>query len=512
MANKELSSHHPEINKPQEACGITAIFSKTGKNIAQISPPLQEKIQHRGYDTAGIALWNDGELLVHVGEGKVMDVFPPDFPFEDSDRGIGHNRYGTSGGDNKDDSRGAQPAVGEYKGRKVAIAYNGNLPDEERHKLQLRLPEELRNNIFDTEDIVNAIVSAKGDDWEERIKNGLNGVDLAYSLTILTDDGRVFGLRGPSGTWPLWYGETENNIIFASETRVYNEDNIQWKEVEPGELIEATVDGVLKKRIFEETVPLTRCALHDTYGAKEDSLMSEGVTYKDFRRELGIELAREHPLDVDIIAGVPNTATVIADGYAEGLGKKATSLIKKNGANKESETRSFIAQNVDKTSEIISKKYKSVDQEMARGKRIAIVEDSLIRGRTMKGDPEKKLKGVIELVREAGAKEIHLLLALSKFVEGCDMGYAIRKGQLVALVRGENGNYIERSAQEIAVEIGADSVNYLSVEGIKRVYERVLGKKEVACMSCMGEEHPLKTILKRKLSSMREKEEVVFSA
>lgn len=503
MAHPELSVNRGEVNGPQEACGIAATYSKVGEKISPITPRLLNEIQHRGQDSAGMATWdNSGQINSFVGQGKVANAFPGDFEFGKynliSDRSVGHVRYGTSGGDNKDDARGAQPAVGEYRGRKIAVAYNGNLPDEARQRLQLKLPQELRNSMFDTEDIVNAIVSADGDTWEEKIKSGLNGIDLAYSLTLLTNDGRVFGLRGPSGTWPLWRGETKDKIIFASETRVYKDENIKWQEVKPGELVEATPDGVVTRKIFEETAPLFHCVLHDAYGAREDSLMTENITYAAFRRELGRELAKEHPIDVDLIVGVPHTGLVMAQGYAEELGKKPTVLIEKDEENIESEDRSFMAQDLDRTSRTVDKKYKIDEKKAAeaKGKRILLIDDSLIRGKTMGGDPQKGLRGVIDFVRGVGVKEVHLAVTLPKFVDGCDMGYYIRQDQLVAVVKDGNGRYIERSEQEIARIIGADSVNFLSMDGIKRVYGKALGKQDIACMACMGGEHPLKRISK----------------
>ena len=516
MSKAELFVPQPERLGPREACGITAVFSKTGdKNISTMTPCLQNELQHRGFDQAGIAVWNNGKINVHVGQGKVLEVFPKNFPFEEKglvgDRAIGHNRYGTSGGDNKDDTRGAQPAIGEYEGRRLALAYNGNLPDEMRQKLKLRIPEELRNSMFDTEDIANAIVSAEREAWEEKIKNALSGIELAYSVTLLTDDGRVFGLRGPSGTWPLWYGETDNKIIFVSETRAYQDENIEWQEVKPGELVEATSNGVVKRKIFEERTPLSRCSLHDVYGAKEDSLMTEGIAYAVFRKELGRELAREHPLvDVDLIVGVPNTGLVMAQGYAEEFGRKSTVLIEKNEENKESEYRGFIAKNVEETIRIVSKKYKIPNPELARDQTLLLIDDSLIRGKTMGGDPKKGLKGVVGFVRDAGAKEVHLAVVLPKFVNECDMGYYIRRDQLVALVRDENGNYKELSEQDIASIIGADSVHFLSVDGVKRAYEKIFEQKGVACMACIGQPHPL-DVIKDKNNGLKKKEAVVYS-
>lgn len=516
MANLELSPRYREVNGPQEACGITAIFSKTGESVSHEDPSLQSKLQHRGADSAGMATWNNGNINTFVGLGKVVKVFPQDFDYKGhnllSDRAIGHNRYGTSGGDKKDDNQGAQPTIAEWGNRKIAIAYNGNIPDILREKLKSRIPEKIRGGVFDTQDIANAIVSSLGGSWEEKIKNALDGISMAYSLTILTDDGRVFGSRGPSGTWPLWYGETDNKIIFASETRVYKDEDIKWKEVEPGELVEATPNGVIRKRIFEPTKQPLRCVLHDTYGAKEDSLMTEeGLTYGDFRRELGRQLAKEYVTDADIIVGVPNTSLVIAEEYAKELDRTPTILIeKKEGNGEKSEVRGFIAPNVDETSRIVNEKYKIPNPDLAKDKKVLLIDDSLIRGLTMGGDPKKNLKGVIGFVRDAGAKEVHLAVVLPRFVDGCDMGYYIKKDQLVALAKNENGEYIERSEQEIADIIGANSVHFLRIDGVKRAYEKTLGKREVACMACVGVEHPLKKILQQK-TSVKEKD-VVFSA
>lgn len=494
MSKAELFIPRQEILGPREACGITAIYSKTeDEYVSTMIPGLQKQLQHRGRDSTGIAVLANGQIRNYVKLGEVSEVFPDDFNFSGhgllGKMAIGHNRYGTSGGNKKDDESGAQPAVAEWKGKKIAISYNGNVPDSIREQLKSRIPLQMRNSVFDTQDIANAIVCAQGDNWEERIRNAMFDIKGAYSLTILTDDGRVFGLRGPSGTWPLWYGETENKIIIASETRVYQEENIQWYKVEPGELIEATPNGIKRKRIFARE-PSFPCSLHDIYGAQQDSLMAENMPYAELRRELGRELAREHPVEADVIAGVPNTGLVIAEGYAEELGRKPTILIEKNGKNPESQRRSFIAKTIGETAEIVSRKFWISDKNLASDKSVLLIDDSLIRGKTMGGDPKQGLKGVVGFVRDAGAKEVHLAVVLPKFVNGCDMGYYIRQDQLVAVVKDENGNYKELSEQDIASIIGADSVYFLSMSGLAKAYKKTLGTKTF-CTACMGGNHPI---------------------
>lgn len=495
MSKAELLTSHQESVGPHEACGITAIFSKTGQDVVPFVVSMQNNLQHRGRDSAGMAVSNSGSIInTRIGLGKVLEVFPKGFDFKannlSGDRAIGHNRYGTSGDAEKDNADGSQPAVVQWQGQRVAVAYNGNLPEKERIKLRLKLPKDMpKSPNFDTFDIANAIVSAEGNNWEEKIKNGMEGVKGAYSLTILTDKGEIFGLRGPSGHWPLWVGETDDRIIFASETRADASPDIVWTEVMPGELVKATQKGVIKKIIYAST-SLFRCALHDAYGAKPDSLMTKDATYKDFRKQLGRELAKEHPLDADLYIGVPETGLPIADGYAEELGKTALRLIKSNGV------RSFIAPTVGESARIVDGKYEIEDSEQIEGKNVMLIDDSLIRGKTMGGDPTGGMKGVIGLVRAAGAKEVHLGTALAKFVKGCDMGYYIKRNQLIALVKKDDGMYEELDEEAIAQRIGADSVHFLSIEGIKNAYGWAFGDREVACMACMGEPHPLDMISK----------------
>ncbi len=475
---------------PKEACGITAIFSKFGEDISKRLVLLQEKLQHRGRDSAGIAIYNllTSDIALHSGLGKVTKVFPPFFNFEEhdliSDRGIGHNRYGTSGEGHKDTIEGVQPVLIEWGGKKVAIAYNGNLPNAQRDILVKRVPVDMPEGAdFDTVDIARAIVSARGENWEERIKNALSGISLAYSLTILTDTGELFGLRGPTGTWPLWVGEEDSTIIFASETRV--DPKMFWSEVQPGELIKASRKGVERKQLFERQ-PQFRCVLHDMYGALADSKMSDNKTYGDFRFEAGRILARRHPIQADIYAGIPQSGIPMAEGYASELGKKTTEFITIRDFD-----RGFMGRDETEINAVISGKYIIRSPEIIKNKSVFLVDDSIIRGKTLGGDTRYGVKGVIALVRESGASKISLGIALSRFVNSCDMGYYIRADQLVALSKKKDGFYESVSEEEIAKRIGADKVYYQPLDGVYEAYETILGEKDILCTRCLGGQHPL---------------------
>lgn len=531
MSSPEILSFHiPERRIRSDKCGITGGLDTSGQPVHRfVAIDMQPKLQNRGQDTAGIATYgSDGKLHAYKRAGLVGDVFASGFDFAANGLvsyvAIGHNRYATDdSGRDKDDMSGAQPMLTEWNGRSIAISYNGNLPDTERQKLKDRLPQDMpKEPDFDTADIGRAIASAPGETWEEKIKNGLQGVFLAYSLTMLTDKGELFGLRCPAGTWPLWVGRRGSLILLSSESIVDKSPETEWREVKPGELIKATQDGgMVITQIFPPTRE-ARCVVNEMYGAnghneEKDSIMGfnkegKAVTYRQFRMEAGRAAAREHPIEADVYIGVPSTGIPIAEGYAEVMGRKATrGIIEKLNGNGAS--RSFIAKNNEEIHAIISGNlvYVMEKADLIRGKKIVVLDDTAIRGNSAGGHPLndinlmgrpdqetasiKKVRGyVAHLKEDMGAKEVHLVLVLPKFVNGCDMGYFIRKNQLLAVVQKEDGTYEELTNDQIAFRLGADSVYFLSKEGVETVYETVLGRRDISCMNCMGEPHPLDLI------------------
>lgn len=495
MPSPEQLSRFSAHLGPQEACGVTAIVSKTGKDITPTIPLMQYELHHRGRDSAGMVAFDQrtGVLTVYTGIGSTGEVFnivkdkatgemETKFDFASrnllSDRGIGHNRYGTSGNEHKDSDDGAQPMLAEWNGRSVAVAFNGNIPDTEREKLHARLPEGMEPGMFDTEDIVRAIATADGDTWEERIVNGMDGIKGAYSLTILADDGNVYGLRGPSGTWPLWLGETDDRVVLSSESVV--DPSLLWTEVNAGELVKINKSGVEKQQVYvsEEA----RCVLHDVYGAHPESKMTLVETYRQFRERIGKQLAKEYPIEADIYAGVPNTGTQIATGYTKELGKPLTSIFRKLT----NEERSYIAQNPEAAENVIKGKFKIAEEilknDVLRGKRIVLIDDSIIKGSTS--------RIINEILLNAGAESIDWISGTSQFEDNCDQGYVVQKKLLVGLENLGDGDYRKRTTKEIAQIIRARSVNYISEEGLRKTY----GPEQNPCLACMGGEHPFHRI------------------
>jgi amidophosphoribosyltransferase len=386
------------------------------------------------------------------------------------------------------------PMLSEYKGRKVAVSFNGNLPDEQRDILRSRIPAELlkpRDKSFDSNDIADALSSAPGRDPVVYIQNAMRGIQGAYSLTILTDQGRLFGLRGPSGTWPLWVGEGRDKIVMASETRVEKalDEKVFWRQVRPGELVEATSEGIVSRQIFEEG-PERICSLHAVYGAKADSLMREGLTYGEFRKEMGRRLARQHPIEADIYVGVPDGGLDIADGYAEELGKTASRFIKKKD-----NLRSYIAKSRKEAADIVSRKYEDMNREDFEGKSAVVLDDTIIKSLTLGGDKQNNVKGIIQMVRDAGATRVDAVVILQKFKRGCQIGYVIIEDQLVAIEQLPDGSVREVSDEEIAGKMGADSVTYATYETMKEGFDHALQKENAFCYSCMGGPNPLEVTL-----------------
>jgi amidophosphoribosyltransferase len=522
VAAIELSPNYQDFfnEKPQDKCGTGSLNDTSGQNIAPTLVTEQMKLQNRGYDQAGIALFNPvlGEIVGHTGDGYVHQVFPEGFDFEghnlEGSLGIAHNRYGTSGGKDKDSSAGAQPMIVSYKNRTAAIAFNGNIPDSQREILRSKTPDDVPLLAdFDTADIACAIVSAQGETGSEQVRNALEGVDYAYAINMLIQQGKgkvpeQLALVGPTDTWNLWIKETLGRAQVVSEVEKPADGNLAGiRKVKPGELIQLT-DGQAQSRQLFEPLITARCTVQDVYTAKADSLMTEdGRTFGDFRRELGRRLAEEYPIEADTYVGVPRSGLEFAEGFALAMGAETTQVIVKNEPIDPNDPhRSYIAKTVEAAAKIVDGKFSIPDDKRkdVTGKIIATFDDTLIKGVSTGGyplntpydDPLKLSRGYNDRLREAGAAKIINTFSMPKFIEGCDGGIVIREGQLVALVPQEDGTYRELTPEQIAPLIGADEVVFNTFKVIEDTYEDFVGDRDAGCMACVGKEHPLERIKK----------------
>lgn len=475
----------------EDKCGVTAWLSKNGSPVAPTTLGMQDKIVHRGEDAFGVAtIDTSGRPVVVARPGRVRDAFPSASMLPVGDRMIGHNRYGTSGTIEQ-----MQPVTGEVEGRWITIAHNGNIPDEYRAILRERIPEEFHSQLtFDSAEIAYAIAAALGENWPEKIANALDGVPMAYALTMLTDTGDIYGMVGPSGHWPLWFGENDEGIGLASETRAFPPGS-HMRQIKPGELVHLKQDGATIQRLFLPTGPTARCSLHEVYGAKSDSQRNENETYGDLRYQLGRQLAKEQRekgiaiMGPDVLyVGVPNSGLLVAQGYADELGVKLTDLIQLDGHKKGRRERSFIAQTVDAMKQIAAEKFRLKKPARVKGKRVVMLDDSVIRGTTTTSLDAR--------IKAAGATHVHIISGLPPVLTSCDLGYNIKESQgLLAL--GADHTY--RTHEEMAQALGADSIYFISQAGL----EKVLGSD--ICTQCLDGRQPevsmIKVPIRRRLTS-----------
>lgn len=455
--------------KPDHQCGVGASL-QYGGNATLRGYEINIDQQHRGQDSTGIVAIVNGKLIFLGGDGLVKDVFPHPEELPSSTMEINHVRYGTSGREKE-----GSPVIATFNGRSVAVAHNGNIPEELSAILRSRIPQELHGKLtFDSAEIAYAICCAPGEDFKDKIKNALAGIPMAYALTILTDDGRIFGAVGPSGHWPLWIGQTPNGIELASETRAFPA-GAHTRKVQPGELVELTARGFRIERFADADYPVTACALHDAYGAKSDSQRTEGEYYSTVRQGLGAELAREHPIvgRHTYYAGVPQSGLDSAGGYVNELGTSLSPTISLS-----TDRRTFIEKTLAQMQQLAREKY-DVDEELVRKMvedaqrdgevaTVVILDDSIIRGTTT--------SPLVMKLKALGVGRVIIGASLPRVLDECNLGYNIKKN-LGLLALDENGN--ERSPQQMAEAIGADGAIFLSIDGLRRV----LG--ENICTECM---------------------------
>lgn len=499
---------YSERDSLQEKCGIAGIISKIGQNVSPELIDILQFLENRGKDSTGIAAYNPitGKIESCRGKGVAKEVFGH-LDFESvgilSTIAAGHTRYTTEKGD-LGLSTAPHPIVVEDGTWKLALSHNGNIPDELRKRLQAKVPPRLRlGPDLDSADITRAIVASPGANWVEKIGNALEDVPLAYSLVMITGDREMYGLSGPTDMWPLWIGENDDMVVLSSEDSAGRHLNLNWRKVEPGELVKVTPKGVESIQLFDPKFRL-RCGFNDHYFARAESTMgylppievevgetevdgkkirimeekSEPYTYEQFRYEAGRILSEENQiLDADIYVGVPNSGVPIAEGYCDALGLTPTNIFKKT------KDRSYISATNDDAKKIAKQKLQLLPNADVRGKRIVAFEDSTITG--------NMATVMTDLLYEAGAAEVIIMTTLERVTGDCDQGGVMRKEKHVALEVDANGHERIRFHQEIADKVGATGFRTLTSEGTNKLYESAGYKSHELCYGCMNRTHPL---------------------
>ena len=437
-------------------CGVFGIWGST-ETAQRIYTALFAQ-QHRGQESAGIATTDGHTLSAHVGMGLVSEVFNAQILNAlEGKSGIGHNRYSTTGSSK---ACNAQPLMMEYTGGQVAVAHNGNLVNADL----LRREYESRGHIFhtttDTEVIIH-LLATHHLSKEDPLAAALQHLQGAYSLVILYKD-RMEAVRDPWGWRPLVLGQTQDGFYcVASETVALDAIGARFiREVEPGEIVTLSDNGVSSRRFASEQ-KLAHCIFEHVYFANPSSKVF-GDTVQIVREKFGEQLARESHVDADCVIPMPDSGRSAALGYARQSGIPFREGIVPNRY----VGRTFIQPSQKQRDMAVQLKLNAVD-EVISGKRIVVVDDSIVRGTTTRGKMAQ--------LRRAGAKEIHLRISCPPVRHACYFGIDFPDAkQLVAT---------GRSVEEIAEFLGVDSLHYLSLEGMLSCVSRPAGDYCTACFS-----------------------------
>jgi amidophosphoribosyltransferase len=457
----ELFVEEAKLDAFHEECGVFGVFGHPeAANLVYLG---LYALQHRGQESAGIVSSNGKSLIAHRGMGLVADVFGPDVIERlEGTSAIGHNRYSTTGSTSL---KNCQPLVVEYAGGGLAIAHNGNLVNfrELREKL------ETRGSIFqsssDSEVMIHLVAAAQGRTVAERVIEALAQVRGAYSLAFLTEH-EMIAARDPHGFRPLVLGRLKDAPVIASETCALDLVRAEYvREIEPGEVLVINEQGMESLRPFPK-MPARRCVFEYVYFARPDSLLYGRSVY-EVRKQQGRALARECPADADLVVAVPDSGVPAAIGYAEQAGLPfEMGLIRSHYVG-----RTFIEPRQSIRHFGVKIKYNPV-QAVLDGKRVVLVEDSLVRGTT--------LSKVIPMLRQAGAREVHMRIAAPPTTNSCFYGIDTpTRDELLAS---------HQSVEEIRRFIGADSLGYLSWDGL---YSFLGERREGFCDACFTGDYPV---------------------
>jgi amidophosphoribosyltransferase len=455
-------------DKFHDECGVVAIYSNPeAEKLAYLG---LHALQHRGQESAGIVTSNGMALNMHKSMGLVADIFTEEELAKlHGTLAIGHTRYSTAG----DSSLlNAQPIMVQSNKGMMALAHNGNLVNA----YEIRSRMEAQGSIFqtssDTEIIVHLIAFSKEQTLPEAMADALRRVEGAFSLVMISPD-RIFAARDPRGFRPLamgripaLHGQKQDTIVFASETCAFDLIGATYeREVKPGELIVVGPEGVTS-RFYATPMAQSSCIFEHVYFSRPDSRVF-GRPVQESRENLGCQLAREAPADADIVVPVPDSGVTAAMGYAAESGIPLRfGLIRNHYVG-----RTFIEPRQAVRDFGVKLKLNPV-RSLLEGKRVVLIDDSIVRGTTS--------RKIVRMIRNAGAKEVHMRISCPPTISPCFYGVDTpSKKELIAA---------NNSVEQIREFIGADSLSYLSLEGMKKACGD--GEKTTYCTACYTGKYP----------------------
>ena len=449
-----------------EECGVFGVMSTQKENVAGITYYGLYALQHRGQESCGIVVNDDGVFSSYKDLGLVSEVFSKDTlsHLPEGTMAVGHVRYGTTGGTTRNN---CQPIEVNHQKGKMALAHNGNLSNA----LELRDKLELSGAIFhttsDTETIAYVITRERlmTPSIEEAVSNTMNLLEGAYSLVLMSST-KMIAARDPYGFRPLCYGQMQDGAyVVASESCALSAVGAEIiRDLFPGEILVFSQSGVESRKEHCGKKKKT-CIFEYIYFARPDSVI-DGVSVHESRMRAGELLAESYPVDADIVIGVPDSGLDAALGYANKSGiPYGIGLIKNKYIG-----RTFISPGQDERLDKVRIKLSPV-KNVINGKRVVLIDDSIVRGTTS--------KRIVKLLKDAGAKEIHMRISAPPFLHPCYYGTDIDSE--------ENLIACHHSIEEIADIIGVDSLGYLEVDKLSK-----LTGSEEYCAACFHGEYPTK--------------------
>lgn len=454
----------------REKCGVFGVFNHP--KAADLTYYGLHALQHRGQESAGIVVSDGTDFHYHRGMGLVTKVFTRDIlDGLSGNMAIGHVRYSTSG---ESLLHNAQPLVFKYREGDLAIAHNGNLVNAAFERKVLQEQGSIFQTTTDTEIIAHLLARSAKKSFAEAAPDVLQRIEGAFALLLMTEKKMLVALDR-HGLRPLSLGKKGDAIVAASETCALNAIDAKfWREVEPGEWLIVDENGIQTGR-FAPRQQLSLCSFEFVYFARADSAI-HGKSVLSTRKALGINLAKEHPIAADVVVAVPESSVPAGLGYAQESGiPYEMGLIKNPYVG-----RSFIEPTQELRELAVRLKLSAV-QDILEGKRVVLIDDSIVRGTTS--------KRIVQMIRQAGAKEIHVRISSPKVRNPCYYGIDMpTKEELFA-------NQWEEE-QAMGHAIGADSLAFLSEQGLLDAVDIDAAEVPNRCIACFSGAYPTKLYLK----------------
>lgn len=455
------------FDKLHEECGVFGIFGHP--EAANLTYLGLYALQHRGQEGCGIVASDGMNLKAHLGMGLVADVFRRDDVFErlPGRSAIGHVRYSTAGGN---DIKNVQPIMVDYSRGSIAVAHNGNLVNAQEIRNALEKSGSIFSTTSDTETIIHLIARAQSDSLVERLCEALMQVKGAYSLAFLTET-RMIAARDPNGFRPLSLGKLDGAFVIASESCAFDLIEAEYiREVEPGEVIVIDKNGMQSYFPFPQESRYTPCIFEYIYFSRPDSRIFNRMVYP-VRKEFGRQLARQFPVEADLVIAVPDSGMPAAMGYAEEAGLPfELGLIRNHYVG-----RTFIEPQQSIRHFGVKLKLNPV-RDVIEGKRVVVVDDSIVRGTTS--------RKIVKMIRNAGAKEVHVRISSPPTSFPCF--YGIDTPSRKELISASH------TIDEIARYITADTLCYLNLKGLHATLAQFGDHKIDFCEACFSGNYPVK--------------------